>query len=37
MTCFSKDTQKDIIKILCAFRQAFPHSKADSDTMLIYA
>ena len=37
MTCFSKDKQKDIIKILCAFRQAFPNSKADSDTMLIYA
>lgn len=37
MTYFSNDKQKEIIKILCGFRQAFPNSKADSDTMLIYS
>ena len=35
--CYSKDKQKEIIKILCGFRQAFPNIKADSDTMLIYS
>ena len=35
--CYSKDKQKEIIKILCGFRQAFPNTKADSDTMLIYS
>ena len=37
MMCYSKDKQKEIIKILCGFRQAFPNTKADSDTMLIYS
>lgn len=35
--CYSKDKQKEIIKMLCGFRKAFPNSKADSDTMLIYS
>ena len=35
--CYSKDKQKEIIKMLCGFRQAFPNTKADSDTMLIYS
>ena len=37
MTYSPNDKQKEIIKILCGFRPAFPNSKVDSDTMLIYA
>ncbi len=37
MMGYSKNKQKEIIKMLCGFRKAFPNSKADSDTMLIYS